>query len=242
MNYTGADTVRISAEYERRARELPAGFYAWSKPSNLLLHEHALRGCIPMLHRASLFPLTGRRIADIGCGDGTWLLEFLQWGADPAALCGIDLSAERIKYARRRIPQADLRVGGASELPWPDESFDLVSQFLVFTSILDPALKRAVAAEMLRILKPGGAILWFDFRVNNPANPHVCGVAAREIRSLFAGCEIALASVLLAPPLGRLIAGWSWPLAELLHALPCFRTHYAGLIRKRRSADDDHRG
>jgi hypothetical protein len=45
---------------------------------------------------------------------------------------------------------------------------------------------------MLRILKPGGAILWFDFRVNNPANPHMCGVAAREIRSLFAGCEIAL--------------------------------------------------
>jgi hypothetical protein len=33
---------------------------------------------------------------------------------------------------------------------------------------------------MLRILKPGGAILWFDFRVNNPANPHVCGVAARD--------------------------------------------------------------
>jgi hypothetical protein len=49
---------------------------------------------------------------------------------------------------------------------------------------------------MLRILKPGGAILWFDFRVNNPANPHMCGVAAREIRSLFAGCEITLASVL----------------------------------------------
>jgi ubiquinone/menaquinone biosynthesis C-methylase UbiE len=233
MNYTGADTVRISAEYERRARELPAGFYAWSKPSNLLFHEHALRGCIRMLHRASLFPLTGRRIADIGCGDGTWLLEFLQWGADPAALCGIDLSAERIAWARRRIPQADLRVGSASELPWPDESFDLVSQFTVFTSILDPALKRAVAAEMLRILKPGGAILWFDFRVSNPANPQVCGIPAREIRSLFAGCEIALASVLLAPPLSRLIARWSWTLAELLHALPMFRTHYAGIICKK---------
>jgi ubiquinone/menaquinone biosynthesis C-methylase UbiE len=52
-----------------------------------------------MLHRASLFPLNGRRIADIGCGDGTWLLEFLQWGADPAALCSMDLSAERVKYA-----------------------------------------------------------------------------------------------------------------------------------------------
>jgi ubiquinone/menaquinone biosynthesis C-methylase UbiE len=232
MNYS-AETVRIAAEYERRARELPADFYAWSRASNLMLHEHALRGCIPMLLRASLFPLSGRRIADVGCGDGTWLLEFVQWGADPTGLCGIDLSAERIERARRRIPQADLHVGGASKLPWPDESFDLVSQFTVFTSILDPALKRAVAAEMLRVLKPGGAILWFDFRVNNPANQHVRGVPAREIRSLFAGCEIELASALLAPPLGRLIAGWSWPLAELLYALPFLRTHYAGLIRKR---------
>jgi ubiquinone/menaquinone biosynthesis C-methylase UbiE len=123
-------------------------------------------------------------------------------------------------------------VGSASQLPWPDQSFDLVSQFTVFTSILDPALKQAIAAEMLRVLKPGGAVLWFDFRVNNPANPHVRGIPAREIRSLFAGCHVELASALLAPPLGRRIAGWSWPLAELLHSFPFLRTHYAGLIRK----------
>jgi SAM-dependent methyltransferase len=232
MNYTGSDTVRITAEYERRERELPPDFYGWSTPSNLLMHEHTLRGCISLLRRASLFPLGGRRIADVGCGAGTWLLEFVQWGADPTALCGIDLSAERIERARRRLPHADLRLGGASQLPWPDESFDLVSQFTVFTSILDPALKRAVAAEMLRVLKPGGGILWFDFRVNNPANAHVRGVSAREIRLLFEGCEVQLVPVLLAPPLSRLIAGWSWPLAELLHCLPFLRTHYAGLIRK----------
>jgi ubiquinone/menaquinone biosynthesis C-methylase UbiE len=233
MNYSGSDTARIHAEYDRRARELPADYYAWSKPANLLLHEHALRSCIPLLHRASLFPLNGRRIADVGCGDGTWLLEFIQWGADPAALCGLDLRRERIDRARLRIPQADLQTGSASELPWPDGYFDLVSQFTVFTSILDPALKQAVAAEMLRVLRPGGAILWFDFRVNNPGNPHVRGVGAREIRSLFAGCDIQLVPALLAPPLGRLIAGRSWPLAELLHVLPFLRTHYAGLIRKR---------
>ena len=233
MNYAGSDTLRIRAEYERRAREIPADFYAWSRPSNLLLHEHALRGCIAMLHRASLFPLAGCRIADLGCGEGTWLLEFVQWGADPAALCGIDLSVDRIANARRRLPQSDLRVGSASQLPWPDQSFDLVSQFTVFTSMLDPALKQAVAAEMLRVLKPGGAVLWFDFRVNNPLNPQVRGIPAREIRSLFAGCDVELASSLLAPPLGRRIAGWSWPLAELLHTLPFLRTHYAGLIRKR---------
>ena len=240
MNYAGSDTLRISAEYERRARELPANFYAWSKPSNLLMHEHALRGCIALLRRARLFPLAGRRILDVGCGAGTWLLEFVQWGADPAALSGIDLSADRIEMAQRRLPQACFHVGSASELPWPDECFDVVSQFTVFTSILDPALRRAVAEEMLRVLKPGGSILWFDFRVNNPANQHVRAVPAREIRSLFAGCETALTPVVLAPPVGRLVADWSWPLAELLYALPFLRTHYAGLIRKAAPAGHSH--
>lgn len=228
------ETVRISAEYERRARELPTDFYAWTRPSNLMMHEHALRACIPMLRSGSQYPLGGRRIADIGCGDGGWLLEFVQWGANPENLCGIDLSTDRIRRARRRLPQADLRSGSASKLPWADRSFDLVSQFTVFTSILDPELKRAVAVEMLRVLKPDGMILWFDFRVNNPANPQVRGVPAREIRSLFAGCDVTLTPALLAPPLGRFITGWSWPLAELLHALPFLRTHYAGLIRKKK--------
>ena len=118
-------------------------------------------------------------------------------------------------------------------ITWPDQSFDLVTQFTVFTSILDPALKRAIAREMLRVLRPTGAILWFDFRVGNPRNSQVRGVPAAEIRSLFAGCRIDLVPVLLAPPLARLVAGWSRPLAELLHAVPLLRTHYAGLIRKR---------
>jgi ubiquinone/menaquinone biosynthesis C-methylase UbiE len=226
------DLTRISAEYQRRARDIPSGFYSWAKPANLMMHQQAARGCIRMLDRASLFPLHGRRIADIGCGEGSWLLEFLQWGADPAALCGIDLMPERVDNARIRIPQADLRTGSASELPWPDESFDIVSQFTVFTSILDADLRRAVAAEMLRVLKPGGAALWFDFRFSNPRNSQVRGIQAAEIRSLFPGCPVALAPVLLAPPLARSIAGWSWPLAETLQGLPFLCTHYAGLIRK----------
>ena len=66
MNYTGADAVRISAEYERRAREIPEDFYCWSRPANLLMYQQTLRSSIAALHRGSMFPLHGRRIADIG--------------------------------------------------------------------------------------------------------------------------------------------------------------------------------
>lgn len=232
MNYTGSDTIRIITEYERRERELPSNYYSWGDPSNLMTHQDTASGCIQMLDRASLFPLRGQRVADIGCGAGTWLLEFMQWGADPAKLCGIDLSADRIAVARQRIPGADLQIGSAAELPWPDASFDIVSQFTVFTSILDPVLKRTIAHEMLRVLKPAGSILWFDFRVDNPNNAQVRGMRAREIRSLFAGCDIELASVVLAPPISRRVAGWSKPLASILKTVPYFRTHYVGLIQK----------
>lgn len=120
-------------------------------------------------------------------------------GADPARLAGVDLIPERIGQARRRIPQADLRIGGAHSLPWANEWFDVVSQFTVFTSILDPLLKQAIAQETLRVLKPGGAILLFDLRIGNPANPNVRGIPAREISALFPGYEIQLEPTVLAP-------------------------------------------
>ena len=232
IGYQGVDTVRIAAEYERRAREIPRDFYSLGKPGNLLMHQQTLRSCISALQEASLFPLHGRRVADIGCGVGTWLLEFVQWGADPTDVAGIDLMEDRLQSARKRIPQADLYTGSASELPWPDESFDLVSQFLVFTNMFDPALKRAVAGEMLRVLKPGGAVLWFDLRVDNPKNPEVRGLRRKEVESLFPGCDVHLRPALLAPPIARSIAGYSWSVGEALHALPFLCTHYAGVIRK----------
>lgn len=234
-----SDTARICAEYRRRDREIDPAFYSWAKPANLLMHQQAVRGCIRMLRRAGEFPLHGRSVADIGCGNGTWMLEFSQWGAAPAHLAGIDLMPDRVQRARLRLPQADIRVGSAAELPWPDCSFDLVSQFMMFMNIFEPALAAAAAREMLRVLKPGGVVLWFDVRISNPRNPQIRGIRAAEIRSLFPGCRVELSPALLAPPLSRILAGWAWPLAEALHAIPLLCTHYVGIIRKPSQPSND---
>jgi len=68
------------------------------------------------------------------------------------------------------------RCGDASRLPFKDGSFDIVMQFTVFTSILDREVKKAVATEMLRVLKADGIILWYDYHMNNPKNPDVKGI------------------------------------------------------------------
>jgi len=232
---SGADIAeinRIRAEQVRRALETPPGFYGWNHPVNQFFHCQVYRGCIAALGRANRFPLDGCSVADVGCGTGTWLLEFAQWGADPSRLAGIDLDESRISQAHRRLPGADFHAGDAKRLPWPNSSFDLVSQFTLFTSILETSVKVRIAAEMVRVAKPGGLILWYDFRFNNPRNPNVRGIEAGEIRSLFPGCSVRLERVTLAPPLARRVVPVSYILALLLEQVPFMRTHYLGVIRK----------
>jgi SAM-dependent methyltransferase len=142
------------------------------------------------------------------------------------------LDERRIQEARLRLPGADIVCGDAEHLPWADSSMDIVCQLTMMTSILDPGVKRLVAAEMLRVLKPGGHILWYDFRVDNPKNPSVRGIGAREIRELFPHCSIYLRLLTLAPPIARVVVPLSWIAGLMLEKLPFLRTHYIGMICK----------
>ena len=193
-----------------------------------------------MMRRESLFPLEGRAILDVGCGIGRQLNEFESWGATRQKLAGIDLDPSRVRRALDRLCSptglksdgADIRVGNAASLPWPDDTFDVVHQSTVFTSIPDQDTKRAVAAEMLRVLKAGGVLIWYDFFYDNPKNPSVRGVEAREVRSLFPACTVTLKRTTLAPPIARRLVPIGWIPAMLLEELRFLNTHYLGIIRK----------
>ena len=178
-------------------------------------------------------PLGDRKILEIGCDTGYWLGEFIKWGARPENLTGIDLLHQPLVTARSiQASRVGLAQANAAYLPMASATFDLVLQSLVFTSILDPAMKQAVAGEMLRILKPRGFILWYDYHVNNPWNPDVQGVKKREIRGLFPGCRVELQRVILAPPLTRALAPYSWLVCFLLEKLKVFNTFYLGIFQK----------
>jgi SAM-dependent methyltransferase len=222
---------RIRQEYARREREIPCDAYSLARPAILFAYAERIRHVIRVLDQEGMYPPSGLDICEVGCGNGQWLLDLVNWGADPARVAGMDLHPGRIEEARRRLPAADLRVGDAADLPWPARSFDLVLQSTVFTSILDSGLKQRIAAGMLRILRPGGVIVWYDFFRNNPWNPNVRGVGAGEIRRLFPGCRVELRRVALAPPVARVVAPASWILALALAKLPFLRTHYLGVIR-----------
>ena len=186
--------------------------------------------CRRLLEKPGAVPLSEATIADVGCGAGQWLEEYVRWGAQPGRLHGIDLLSERVAAASARLPDADLRTGDARYLPWPDASFDLVTQFTVFSSVLDAAVRRAIAAEMLRVLRPGGRILWYDCRYSNPFRAAVQGVSSDEIRTLFPNSTIDFAVTTLVPPLSRVIAHYSPAAAAALESLRFTCTHLAAVI------------
>jgi SAM-dependent methyltransferase len=72
---------------------------------------------------------SGTTVLDCGCGAG----RFTQMAADRgASVAGIDAAVQLIAIAAERTPVGDFRTGDLEALPWPDDSFDVVSGFSSF--------------------------------------------------------------------------------------------------------------
>jgi len=221
---------RIRAEYKRRRREVESSRYSPWNPAEMLFRSERKRVAAEMLHEAEVFPRPGDRCLEIGFGSLGLLGDLISWGVRSRDLCGIDLDSDRVAQGREVLPSADLRVGDAVCLPWESNSVRLVVMSTVVSSILDARVRRMVAHEAARVLGPGGAVLWYDFAVNNPSNPHVRRVGRKELKQLFPTLRGKIRSVTLAPPLARLVARRSWLLATVLSSIPLLRTHLLAVL------------
>lgn len=102
----------------------------------------------------------GARVLDVGCGTGGLLSSYAAAGA---TCFGIDLSPAMLDVARDRLPDANLRVADATDIPFPDGSFDLSAASLVLHE-MDAQVARAVVHEMVRVTAPGGRVAVLDYR------------------------------------------------------------------------------
>lgn len=206
--------------------------YSFFTPAYLLMVQERERKLLKLLAERNI-ALANAKILEVGCGKGAWLRDFVRWGSRPENIWGVDLQPNRVAEARELCSAGiTLICQDARELDVPDGSFDLVLQSTVFTSILDQNEKRLLAREMMRVLHPEGAIVWYDFHVNNPNNREVRGVAKKEIRQLFPDCDISLQKLTLAPPIGRIAASISTVLYRSLSRIKPLCTHYLGMITK----------
>ena len=215
---------------------------AWQSPGYAFYMQQLEWEVLDALRRADA-PLVDGRVLEIGCGSGYFLHRLVEYGAAKAA--GIDLVGQRIGQARARYPNLELVVGDAGDLPWDDDSFDVVTQFTCLSSVLDQGVRQRMAAEAWRVLRPRGVVLSYDLRTppafvralrrmrgraphtTTPTRP----VDADELRALFPRGDLQSRVVTLELNLAR-VAARGRGLAYLLERLPFLRTHLLATVRR----------
>jgi SAM-dependent methyltransferase len=100
----------------------------------------------------------GKRVLEIGLGQGAESEQLIRRGA---SWSGLDLTSESVDRVRARLtirglPYDALRIGSATAVPWPDDTFDIVFSHGVLHHI--PDIQRA-QQEIHRVLKPGGTLI-----------------------------------------------------------------------------------
>jgi ubiquinone/menaquinone biosynthesis C-methylase UbiE len=109
-------------------------------------------------------PTTGDHVLDVGCGPGFLAGRAASVVGPTGRVDGIDPSPEVIAYANRTASaNTNFRVAAAEQLPYPDETFDVVICTLALHHI-QPDHRPAAMHEMYRVLRTGGKLLIADFR------------------------------------------------------------------------------
>jgi SAM-dependent methyltransferase len=224
------ETRAVVARYARRAvgdRYSPLRPEVWQT-----LHERQA-ALLRLWAQRGITDLSALRLVEVGCGTGGNLLELLRLGFAPAHLTGLELLPERMAQARRVLPAGvGLQEGDATQADVAPGSQDIVFVSTVFSSLLDDAFQHRLAAEMWRWLRPGGAVLWYDFTFNNPSNADVRGMPLSRVAQLFPAARITSRRVTLAPPLARLVCRLHPGLYSVCNAVPWLRTHRLAWLEK----------
>jgi len=199
-------------------------------PISLHFRQKQEQALVSLVNEFNL-PLSEMEILDAGCGTAGLLRLFAALGAQPANLWGIDLMEERIEQALSLCPPAfHLEAGELTTLPYNDASFDLICQFTVFSSILDQEVRTQAASQMMRVLKPGGWLLWYD--LSSARTEAVRGLPAPEVENLF-NKLVTLKKVALHPQKISRVAARSHIIAQLIETIPLLpRTHWLILLQK----------
>lgn len=144
--------------------------------------EVLFSGSANAMRRQCLVPLSrflrGRdqrsvRLLDVACGTGRFL-RFVKQAWPRIGASGLDLSQAYVAEARHHLrPYCDvgLHAGNAEAMPFADASFDVVTSIYLFHEI-PPEVRRTVAAEFARILKPGGRLIFMDSLQHGDVEPY----------------------------------------------------------------------
>ena len=113
-------------------------------------------------------PVAGMNVLDVGCGTGTTLNHYQEADCN---VFGIDSSPSMLSVAKSRLSRkANLRIGDASNMEYPNDFFDLVITMMTLHEI-SHTTRLKICDEMIRVLKKDGRILAVDYHPSNQIFP-----------------------------------------------------------------------
>jgi ubiquinone/menaquinone biosynthesis C-methylase UbiE len=168
---------------------------------------------------------SAREIVDIGCGTGWWLEQLARRADVAATLHGVEILPERLEAARARVPEADLSVADARDLPLPDGGFDVVTLFTVLSSLASAADAEMALREAWRVVAPGGVLLVWEPRLPNPLSPNTLLVSRRMLEGPLDGARLEVCSTTVLPALARALGRTTGVAYPLLNRIRALRTH-----------------
>ena len=104
----------------------------------------------------------GERVLDVGVGPGLLAHDMAVSVGPEGLVCGIDISEDMLAMARKRCadqPWTEYQRADATDLPYPDESFDAAVSTQVYEYVADIP---AALAQLYRVTRPGGRVLVLD--------------------------------------------------------------------------------
>jgi ubiquinone/menaquinone biosynthesis C-methylase UbiE len=231
-NLLNNELDEIVKRYDRR-KLINKPQYDSTSVWQILTFQERERAFIKMIKFAKIKSLSDLKLIEIGCGNGNNILGFLRLGFKPENLAINELIHERFVEAKSKLPGSITMIeGNALDMNLRENSFDIVFQSMVFSSILDIQFQNKLALKMWELVKPGGGILWYDFIYNNPKNKDVTGIPLNRVTDLFPEGEIKKWKITLAPPLSRVVTEISPLFYNLFNLFPFLRTHILCWITK----------
>jgi ubiquinone/menaquinone biosynthesis C-methylase UbiE len=209
----------VYARYARSRRKQRA--WAAGNPGNAAIRRELLSH---LLRLAGPEVVGTGRILDAGCGTGWCLRALLDAGVQAERLHGVDIQEERVASARAAVPGAEIDVGDVRGLPFPDESFTLVLQLTLLSSLGSREAIREALGEGMRLLAPGGLLLIYEPRVPNPLNRHTLLIRDSDLDAAGITSREQL-SLTVVPALARRLGRRTEDRYERLAHLPFVRTH-----------------
>jgi len=160
--------------------------YSLRNPVGFYQRMIVLKGLIEILNRNNNIKLSEfNSILDLGCGVGYWLRVIAEIRGNAEGLIGIDLSEERLNYAKKINKNIKWIKADICNLPFEDESFDFVTAFVSLMFLTDnKSLKRGVK-ELARVLRNGGMSLFYDVLGKRKLSGFTRGFQIKKVKDLF---------------------------------------------------------